>query len=250
MATDSLSSKPYKGIAKPWVLYVFSCLFTVGYILFIIDEGVKIFPFNAETTTVSLLFFYYLAIFVLSWFREKTAGYLFISWYVIEMALVFYVWTEAGMVIVLGFPVLPIGVFYVLYGERKALGQKPSAREQWKLVLRSLMIGYAAIFIISMPDLLMSLPAGRQLDVPYIFFSLLSLIFITAFVFSFKQELLAGLLLVAFYIFEILLIHLYPGLQREVGPFGWLTFPLLIQGFLYIAYWNFIRPRRQASAAG
>jgi hypothetical protein len=193
-----------------------------------------------DSVSVILLFLFYVAAFILSWFREKTAGYMFVLWYILMMTLAFYLWTAAGMTIILGFPVLPIGAFYVLYAFNKFKDPKPPKYQQWKLVLRVLMVGYAAIFI---SVILGDLNNYDFLGVPYVYFPVLFIVFIAAFAFVWKNELIAGLLMVLWYFGIIAIAGYFPELPNEFGPMRLMGIPVLVQGILYLVYWNYVRPK-------
>jgi len=93
--TIRLPKIPYR---RPWLLWLCSVLFAVGYIALFIDELIP--PpetFNSDSLLGVLLLLIYLTGFILSWFREKTAGYIFIGWYLLMQLLGSFVWAEAGM---------------------------------------------------------------------------------------------------------------------------------------------------------
>jgi len=230
-------------IRQPLLLYLCSIVFTILYILFIIGEGISFDTLNVETTSVFLLFFYFVVAFILSWSREKTAGYMFISWYVIMMGLAIYVWSEAGMVIIMGFPVLPIGAFYLRYAAIKDQDPPPEEYVLWKLVLRVLMLGYAVIYIGGLPDFYAEWSASEAISNPIIPMLILGVVFIAALVLSWKSELIAGVLFIAWYVGILIFISLSPGLTRDVGPIRLFGFPILVHGILYLVYWFQIRPK-------
>ena len=107
---------PFK---RPWVLYVFTLIFAVFYTLIFIDEAFPLQVKNIDQLCLILLFLFFVIGFVFSWFRERTAGYIFILWYILEILAGIFIWDDAGMVLVLGFPLLPMGIFYLVYANRK-----------------------------------------------------------------------------------------------------------------------------------
>ena len=217
--------------------------------MFIIGSVVSFEKWDMEAITTFLLFLFYVAAFILSWFREKTAGYMFISWYVFMMALAIYVWNDAGMTIILGFPLLPIGVFYVLYAYRKDRDRPPEKHEQWKLVLRVLISAYAAIHLSGLGDIDVS-AITDMMSVPYLYLSILLLVFLVAFAFSWKNELIAGILLLIWYSGVVIIARSFHAIPNEVGPMILMGFPVLVQAVLYLVYWFKFRPEEMLLSAG
>jgi len=242
MGPQSSSTGSIWPFKRPWLLYAFAVTFTVFYIIFIIDEAFPVKIEDFEDLSVILLFLFYVAGFILSWFREKTAGYMFISWFIIEVFLGNFVWEDAALVLILGFPLLPIGIFYVLYANKKGRDPRPSAHEQCILFLRlSILAGVAIHIIVVVADLL-KLPPDRWVSGPYLYLNLLFIVFLAAAAFSRKNKLITGLLLVTYYLAIIYLMEV--GIIDEIGPFEHLTFPVLVLGLLYLVYWIYIRPRK------
>lgn len=232
---------PFK---RPWLLYAFAVTFTVFYIIFIIDEAFPIEIKDFGDLSVPLLFLFYIVAFIYSWFREKTAGYMFIAWYIIEVFLGNFIWEDAALVLILGFPALPMGIFYVLYANRKGRDPRPRAHEQWKLLLRLSILAGVAIHIIVVTGGLLKLPPDRWVSGPYLYLILLFIVFLAAAVFSRKNKLITGLLLVIYYLAIIYLTEV--GIIDEMGPLVHVAFPVLILGLLYLVYWIYIRPRKAA----
>ncbi len=242
MKTQTPADPGVRKVGRPLVLYVVSCLYALLYLLFIIGEGISFKTFNLESTSVLSLFLFYSAAFVLSWFKEKTAGYMFVSWYVLMMALAITIWTDAGMTIIMGFPLLPIGAFYVLYAYKKNLDTPPEVYQQWKLVLRLLISAYAAIYIIGMVNEFAGFTGPDFISEPFIYLEILLAVFLIGFTLSWKNELISGIILAMWYLGILILLRYFPGLPNEVGPMRLLGFPILVQGFFYILYWFIIRP--------
>ncbi|MEE9461188.1 MAG: hypothetical protein V3V53_05115 [Bacteroidales bacterium] len=101
------------------MLYILTLIFAVFYTFIFVDEAFPLPVNNLDQLCVILLFLFFVIGFVFSWFREKTAGYIFILWYILEVLVGIFIWDDAGMVLVLGFPLLPIGIFYLVYARRK-----------------------------------------------------------------------------------------------------------------------------------
>ncbi len=114
--SSSSSIWPFK---RPRLLYVSTIIFAVFYVIIFIDEAFPLPVIDLDQVCVILLFLFFVVGFVFSWFRERTAGYIFVLWYILEVLVGIFIWDDAGMVLVLGFPLLPMGIFYLVYARRK-----------------------------------------------------------------------------------------------------------------------------------
>ena len=242
MEPQSVSAGSIWPFKRPWVLYISTLIFVVFYTLIFIDEAFPLPVDNIDQLCVILLFLFFVIGFVFSWFRERTAGYIFVLWYILEVFVGNFIWEDAAMVLVLGFPLLPMGIFYLVYANRKNRDPSPPIHEQWKLFLRQSILAGAAIHIIVITAIFLKLPPLDWLSGPYPYLILLFIIYLAAAAFSWWNELITGLLLVGYYIVIIYLLE--SGIIDEMGPFGQFTLPLLVLGLLYLVYRIYIRPRK------
>jgi hypothetical protein len=120
MEQQPVSSSSIWPFKRPWVLYILILIFAVFYTIIFVDEAFPLPVINLGQLCVILLFLFFVIGFVFSWFREKTAGYIFVLWYILEVLVGTFIWDDAGMVLVLGFPLLPMGIFYLVYARRKS----------------------------------------------------------------------------------------------------------------------------------
>jgi hypothetical protein len=239
---NKASSLSIRKKGKPWVLRGLTIVYLLLYILVIFEDVTTINFSSLEDLTILLLFLYFATAFGLSWFRERTAGYMLILYYLLEMVLILYVWTDASMIIILGFPALPIGIFYILYAFRRDSATLPEKHLQWRLVLRLSVSALVALYLIGIPDGLAK-HTGELLHTPYIYMPLLMLLLLSAFVVSWKNELIAGLLLVIWYVGILVLVGFFPGLPNEIGPMRFLGLPVLGLRLLLIIYWIQLKPK-------
>ena len=108
------------------ILRVLGLLAMIGYILFIIAENPPL--LNNSTfadMSVYLLFLFFLLSAVLLWKYELTAGILFIGWYGLQWILVFLVWTDGALTLVMGLPIASIGILAVVYGIIRRISTAP-----------------------------------------------------------------------------------------------------------------------------
>ena len=101
------------------VLRTLCTIAVLGYILFLIGEGVPIFKeLNFADISVYLLFAVFVLAYIFLWKNELISGILLVAWYGLEWCLVLWVWVDGDMVIVLGFPIFIIGILVLIYGIR------------------------------------------------------------------------------------------------------------------------------------
>jgi hypothetical protein len=82
------------------------------YILFLTEEDVPVFKAGSFVDiSVYLLFLIFVLGFVLLWRYELISGIIFVVWYGLQWALVFYVWDDGELTLILGFPIGLLGIF-------------------------------------------------------------------------------------------------------------------------------------------
>ena len=242
MKPQSVSAGSIWPFKRPWVLYVLTLIFAVFYTIIFIDEAFPL-PLNyLDQLCVILLFLFFLIGFVFSWFREKTAGYIFVLWYILEVLVGIFIWEDAGMVLVLGFPLLPMGIFYLVYANRKNRDPRPPAFEQWKLFLKVAVMSAVLIHVIILLYNLTSMSPERWISRPYLHLNILFIVFVTAAAIARRNELVGGLIMVAYYL--AIICFMEDHVVDDMEPYHMIMFPVLILGLLYLVYWIYIRPRK------
>ena len=97
----------------------------VFYVAFLIGEGIAL---TGQTSfadiSVYLLFALFLVAYYFLWKDELIAGLMIIIWYALEWILVFWVWTDGGLTLILGFPIALLGLILLISSLRKR--NKPS----------------------------------------------------------------------------------------------------------------------------
>ena len=181
------------------------------------------------------LFLIFMIGFALSWTREKMAGIIFMVWNsgVWIYALFLFRERDSGMFCIMAVPVLVIGSLMLLQWYKTTGTPQPLIQQQWKFILRILLINYAVLYAIVV---ITELTAGKQLDyfsIPFILFPLLLLFFLMGFALSWKKEFQAGLIFL-FWFAVLLYGTIAYSVFRDSGP--WIVFgiPILIQGLFYI----------------
>ena len=122
------------------------------------------------------------------------------------------------------------------------MAPRPSKQQQWKFMLRLLLINYAVLYAIMVFS---DLTHGEHLyfyNLPAILFPLLLLVFLVGFAISWKSEYQAGLIFLFWYLL-VLFGTIFYSEFRHSGP--WIVFGLTIffQGIFYINYDNQYRPK-------
>ena len=213
--------------------------YAVLYILFILAAfiGVVLTSLNAEEMGVLLLFVLFIFGVLLSWYNGIITGVLFLIWNVGMWILeLFLVEKDGGFGIIMGIPLIVLGVFFILQGIKKNKGTLIKSDVQWKIVLQILTITYTILYtIVIINDLTGNLEIDF-LNTPGIILLSLILVYIIGFILSWKKELFAGIMFIiwyagVYYIFKT---------NSEIGDSGpWIVagFVVLIQGIFYINYW-------------
>jgi hypothetical protein len=129
------------------VLRILGTVAALGYILFFIGEGV---PHFKEITFADISVYLLFAVFVLGyyflWKNEIISGILLIAWHLIQYCLVFWVWPDGGMTIILGIPIGIFGIVVLIYGVRKKVSSK-NIRRCLIIFLISLIVLYLLFLV-------------------------------------------------------------------------------------------------------
>jgi len=89
------------------------------YTLFLVFEEVPLIKSsNFADVSVYLLFLLFLLGYYFLWKNEFISGIIIIAWHLIQWALVFWVWIDGGLTLVLGLPIGIFGIFVLIYGIR------------------------------------------------------------------------------------------------------------------------------------
>ena len=86
------------------------------YILFLSDEGVPL--INSQgflDLSVYLLFIVFLIGYIFLWKEELVAGLILISWYGLQWLLVFCVWEDGELTLIMGLPIAILGLMLLTF---------------------------------------------------------------------------------------------------------------------------------------
>ncbi|PLW91991.1 MAG: hypothetical protein C0592_13055 [Marinilabiliales bacterium] len=193
-------------------------------------------------TLVLLLIF--IAGFAFSWTNNKMAGILLMSWNAGVWISDLYLFREMdySMLSAIASPSMVIGSLFLLEWYKTYKETLPSAKQQWKFILRVLLINYAVLYsIVVFSELLLGDPVD-YLSFPFIIYPLLLLLFFVGFLLSWKRELLSGFI----FLFWCAILVYGNFAYSEIGHLGpWVVFglPILLQGIFYIINHYKFRPK-------
>ena len=113
---------------KKTPLIILKILLTISLICYLVIFVGEIIPPFSEPLfgiiMVYVLFFIFLIGYYFLWKNPRLSGIIVVFWYVLLLFLGFFVWTNAGMVIILGFPVGVLGVLLIVYSYRNRTNNK------------------------------------------------------------------------------------------------------------------------------
>lgn len=211
------------------IIGVYAVLYLIGFII----------PYFTGELSFSnnilgfLLFLLFMLGFALSWTSKKIAGIIFMVYNLSAWILGLFIdRSGGGLGLVLAVPVLVMGALLYLQWYKTSMTPPPSKQQQWKFILRVLLINYAVLYVIMVFS---ELTHGAHLDFynfPAILFPILLLVFLVGFALSWKREYQAGLIFLFWYL--IVLFGLTNYEFRDSGPWGDFGITILLQGIFYI----------------
>lgn len=212
---------------------VYGAVYFVGFIIPFFTGEMSL--SNTQDISVLIAFLFFLCGFVVSWFNEKTGGYLLQGWVVLIWALGLFFWPDADMVMILAVPVLVIGVFLNRKAYLKTKEPLPDRQKDWKFTLQRFLHNYVFLYLLVVAADLTRGKCFDYLGMPYILFPLLLIFFIAGVALSYRKELIAGIIFLLWYIIVIIGSALYFDFYNT-GPWFAFGVPVLLHGILYLVY--------------
>ena len=104
------------------ILRILVTIVAIFYLFVVIDEGTPPFtePLFGIIMVYALFLFFVLGYYYL-WKNEKLSGILLIVWYGLLWILVFCVWENAALTIIMGIPIPILGILLLIYSYLKKL---------------------------------------------------------------------------------------------------------------------------------
>jgi len=102
------------------ILRIAGTIAAILYTLFLVGEGVSLTKgANFADISVYMLFLVFLLSYYFLWKNEFISGIIIIAWHLIQWVLVFWVWIDGGLTLVLGLPIGIFGIIVLIYGIKK-----------------------------------------------------------------------------------------------------------------------------------
>jgi len=222
-----------------------AALYLLFIAMLILHDSYQFFrPFNIEEA----LFLIFISGFALSWMNKKmAAGILFMIWNACVWIATLYLierQDDYSMASALASYFMIIGAFFVLEWYNTSKATVPSKQQQWRFILRVLLVNYAVLYSIVVFS---ELSVGEQvnyLSFPFIIYPFLLLIFLAGFLLSWKREFLAGYIYLFWFAILILANVAFSDILH-LG--GWAAFglPILLQGIFYLKNHNKLRHKKK-----
>jgi hypothetical protein len=203
---------------------------TLAYAILIILFGIEdYFPLKV---CIPLLVLFIVG-FSFSWYNGVITGILFflcnIGFWVAESL---FIKKAGGFGMILGVPLLVLGVLYIVSEYKTRKESPPTKNQQWRIALRLLVANYTILYLIFII---------KDYGKPNLFiwpgvilFGLLA-IYLIGLLLSWKWELITGILFIIWY--ACLFIPVLQPIVYYIGPVKLFGLPILIQGILYLNYY-------------
>ena len=198
---------------------------------------------NLQDYLTLVLLLVFIAGFVLSWTNKKMAGIIFMIWNAGIWIFDLYLFREAdySMMSAAASSFMVIGAFFLLEWYKTSKATVPSKPQQWKFILRVLLINYAVLYSIVVLSELFAGEGVNFFSFPFIIYPLMLLIFLVGFLLSWRREFLAGFIFLSWFAISLFATLAYSEFSR-LGPWVVFGLPILLQGIFYIINHRKFRP--------
>ncbi len=199
---------------------------------------------NLQDYLILALLLVFIAGFVLSWTNKKMAGIIFMIWNAGVWISDLYLLREAdySMMSAIASSFMVIGAFFLLEWYKTSKATVPSKPQQWKFILRVLLINYAVLYSIVVLSELFAGEGVNFFNFPFIIYPLMLLIFLVGFLVSWRREFLAGFIFAFWFSISLFATLAYSEISR-LGPWVIFGLPILLQGIFYINNHFKFRPK-------
>lgn len=182
-----------------------------------------------------VLLLVFMAGFALSWTNIRIAGIMLMIWNAGVWISDLYLFRDMdySMISALASPSMIIGALFLLEWFKTSKATVPSKQQQWKFILRVLLINYAVLYaIVVFSELSVGEPVD-YLSFPFIIYPLLLLIFFVGFLLAWKTASLAGFIFLFWFAILVYGTVAYSEIWH-LGPWVVFGLPILLQGIFYI----------------
>jgi len=170
----------------------------------------------------------------LSWTNIRMAGIILMIWNAgVWIFDLFNRGVDWGMLSSMAIPVMVIGALFLLQWYKTIKVNALSKKQQWKFILRVLLINYAVLYAIVVFSGLLVGESIHYFSLPFILFPLLLIVFISGFALSWKSEFYAGFIFLFWYVVLLFGIIAYSEFLSS-GPWIMFGISILLQGIFYL----------------
>jgi hypothetical protein len=225
-------------------------LTTVGAVLYLLFIAMTVlfdsYPIFKPFGLKEVLLLIFIAGFALSWRNKNMAvGIIFMIWNAgvwIDDLYLNRPDMDYSMMSAIATYFMLIGAFFILKWYKTAKATEPSQKQQWKFMLRVLLINYAVLYgIVAFSEPILGEPVN-YLSFPFVIYPMLLLIFLVGFLISWKKEFLAGYIFLFWFVVLIVANVSYSEIL-QLGPWAAFGLPILLQGIFYIKNHSKFRPK-------
>ena len=112
------------------ILRALSVIALLMYVLFLTEEDVPLRNSGSFVhSSVYLLFLVFVIGLILLWRNELISGIIFVFWYGLQWALVFWVWDDGELTLILGLPIGLLGILITVYAFWLKKSSKPDGQQ-------------------------------------------------------------------------------------------------------------------------
>ncbi len=220
-------------------IHYITFVYAILYVLFILSESFEgAYPsLNPAGIGVYLLFVLFMVGFSLSWYNSILTGILFLLWnagmWFIEL---FLVEKDGGFGIISGIPLIVLGVFFILHGIERSRETPFNSREKWITALQLFTTTYSILYMLVVISSFTGSLDIDYLTTPGIILITLILIYSIGYYYSWRNELIAGIIFSIWYAGVLYIFNTNPKIE-DSGPWAYAGFVVFIQSILYFIYY-------------
>jgi hypothetical protein len=199
-------------------------------------------PFDLEEA----LLFVFIAGFAFAWMNKKMAtGIILMIWNAGVWITTLYLaerQDDYAMGSAIAALFMLLGAFFLLEWYKTSKSTVPSQKQQWRFILRVLLINYAVLYsIVVFSELSVGEPVNYT-SFPFVIYPILLLVFLVGFLISWKKEIIAGYIFL-FWFAILLTANIAFSEILNLGPWAAYGLPILLQGILYTKNHYKFRPK-------
>jgi len=253
MKTQNNSEQTVIKKRRPLVLLILLSVYAVLYVFVIIDfikSAITSGLFTTENIFMGILVILFTTGYVLAWWKTGPAGIVFILWYFLMWMLALFFsekGDDSGMLIIMGLPLMIMAVFLILHWFKTNYNPGAKSYLQFRFVLRILILVYSICYLMFALSMQHPYDNFHLLAWPNFLLLFLAVWFLAGVWFSWKKEIITGIMFILWYAGLILLSAMVKEIGGDgyIGLYAMLGSTVFIQGMLSLVYWFKWRPRKE-----